>query len=698
MKIKESRNNKFTIIGLIILIVIVLEIFLFNFRFFQTIGYEPVVLNDANIDDNISFTGNSTFHFNEDNAKIMFDDIDTEVKNVYINIENIKTLPDEPTPDQIKEYKSGKLVKVKINIDDYSKSNGIDMPERSIVSTVEKTQYIPLNLKGESHTLILTLNNVKNKDFKINNITINKNVPFHFSILRVLVILIIIGLIYVIRPNSKFYLYKLNFKKFNQKILLPVIIAVQIILMIMASHINPFYVYNTVSWQGQYIELTDAILDGHYYINDTPDEKLAELENPYDPDARDSAGASSSWDHAYYDGKYYVYFGIVPALLFNIPLKLIADIDIKPFTCILILIPIFVIMSYFLIYALARKFMSKEKESIPLLLYIMLTTLFVNGTGTAFLMVWPDMYTLPIFTSLTLAVSGLYCWITAFKPTDNGYKLNCIKLFIGSLLLALIAGCRPQVLLVLFVAIPLFWNTVFKDRKLFSKSSIIQTACFILPIVLFAAFMCHYNFARFGSIFNFGANYNLTTNDMTSRGITLSRIPQGIFCYILQPLSVEGVFPFLAPTNFATQFMGITIKEVTYGGILFLQPITWILLLIPKIKNELKEKGLFTITLLFIVFSLIIAAADAIMAGILSRYYLDFCWLLILAAIIVIFAAYEKYGKRDYWKIFNYCMPVCFIISMLITFAITIGGRYLTPAETNPEVFWKIATAIQFWL
>ena len=75
--------------------------------------------------------------------------------------------------------------------------------------------------------------------------------------------------------------------------------------------------------------------------------------------------------------------------------------------------------------------------------------------------------------------------------------------------MALIAGCRPQLLLVIFTAIPIFWNTVFKDRKLFSKSSIANTLLFVVPIAVFALFMFHYNYARFGSPTDFGATYIL---------------------------------------------------------------------------------------------------------------------------------------------------------------------------------------------
>ena len=248
----KINNNKISIICLLVLIVVFLEIFLFNFRFFQTLGYEPVTLNDAAFDKAVNSLGNSTFRFNDDNTKIKFENINTEVKNIYIDMENTKTLPLNPRPEDIKENESNKLVKVKITIDDFGKSNGIDMPERSIVSTVENTKYIPLNLKGESNTLIIELKNVKGKEIRINNIILNANVPFHFSILRVLIILICIGLFYIIKPGSKFYSYKLNLKRKKQKIFIPIIITLQIILMIAASHINPMYVYNTVSWQSQY--------------------------------------------------------------------------------------------------------------------------------------------------------------------------------------------------------------------------------------------------------------------------------------------------------------------------------------------------------------------------------------------------------------------------------------------------------------
>lgn len=701
MKPKNKKTNnkakdKKLIVILTLLIVFVAEIFVFNFRFFTTMGYEPINLEDCKVDGNISVLGNSHFRFNEDNGTIRFYDINQEIKNVYIDAEN--TFVNIGTDfNAKKDNKRNKQIKVKINADDRGNMNGISMPDRSIISTIEKTKYIPLNLKGETKNMSIEFKDVRDKELVINSITINKSVPFHFSLIRVIVILVAIGLLYIIRPKSKFYNYKLNIKSSKQRILIPVLIALQIAVMMTAGHINPMYVYNTVSWQNQYNELADAILDGHYYVSDDADPKLAELENPYDPAARNNAGATANWDHAYYEGKYYVYFGIVPALLFNIPVKLITENNVSPFASIMTLVPIFVIMSYLLIYALAMRFKS-DKKSIPLLIYLMATTIFINGIGTAFLMVWPDMYSLPIFTGLTFAISGLFCWLTAFKEKDNDYTLSKPKLLIGSICMALIAGCRPQLLLVIFTAIPIFWNTVFKDRKLFSKTSIANTLLFVVPIAVFALFMFHYNYARFGSPTDFGATYNLTTNDLTSRGLCLGRIPQGIFLYILQPLNIKGIFPYIISTVTDSNFMGSNYVESMYGGLLFLQPIVWLILFMPKVKATLKEHKIFSVTVLFAVFGLLIAVADGLMGGVLPRYSLDFIWLFSLSAIATLFALYTKYSEGEYCKLLNCTMPICFIYTMVIAFLITLGVTTYGPMDTNPEVYWKIATAIQFWL
>lgn len=76
-----------------------------------------------------------------------------------------------------------------------------------------------------------------------------------------------------------------------------------------------------------------------------------------------------------------------------------------------------------------------------------------------------------------------------------------------------------------------------------------------------------YNTLRFGSPVDFGANYNLTTNDMTRRGFVLDRIGLGIFSYLFQTPNMISQFPFFAGTAMETSYMGTTVSDTMYGGL-----------------------------------------------------------------------------------------------------------------------------------
>ena len=57
--------------------------------------------------------------------------------------------------------------------------------------------------------------------------------------------------------------------------------------------------------------------------------------------------------------------------------------------------------------------------------------------------------------------------------------------------------------------------------------AIIKFFIFMLPFVIFGAFMMFYNYARFGSVFDFGQNYNLTVMDMTAEHFNIEKNSNG---------------------------------------------------------------------------------------------------------------------------------------------------------------------------
>lgn len=76
----------------------------------------------------------------------------------------------------------------------------------------------------------------------------------------------------------------------------------------------------------QYARLGDALIHGSLSLDLPVPDALAELDNPYDFESRYAASDGGVnpvfWDHAFYQGKYYCYFGVVPALLLYVPYRI----------------------------------------------------------------------------------------------------------------------------------------------------------------------------------------------------------------------------------------------------------------------------------------------------------------------------------------------------------------------------------------
>jgi drug/metabolite transporter superfamily protein YnfA len=168
----------------------------------------------------------------------------------------------------------------------------------------------------------------------------------------------------------------------------------------------------------------------------------------------------------------------------------------------------------------------------------------------------------------------------------------------------------------------------------------------VAPYVIVAAGIMGYNYARFGSITDFGANYNLTVNDMTKRGMNVGRLAPAFFAYFLQPPCVTGVFPYLQPEPFDTTYMGQTIREVTFGGIFACLPVLWVLAFSKRILGmRVRQRSTRTIMGVIVVLlasGVVVALADAELAGILQRYYADFSFMFLAASVLLCFVVNEQ--------------------------------------------------------
>lgn len=662
----------------ILLLTVLLEMTVFNFRAIESLRFEPVTgytVSGEGIQTTQQEDGSCRLHTSGKTIELL--GINQELQNMYLRV-------------QVGE-KSSSVAKVDLFATDEANHIYFALPQRTVSSSVERTQYFRMQLSGRSEKLKIVLPDLKNGEEAVVEMRLNTQAPYRISLLRVTLVFAAAAFFYLIRPKSPLYRYRLQWKLPWQRALIFGYVALQFLMLagLTAQNGTMVNAQRNFAHHSQYQELARAMARGELYIDDQPAESLREMENPYDTALRNQvvnkeAQETYRWDTSYHEGKYYVYFGVLPVLLFYLPFYLLTGLDFQTVWGIMICEAFWVLGVVMLLSALARKYFRKT----PLLVFLLLCMTFVNGGGLLYIAQSPSFYCLPILLAAVLAVWALYFWISALE----GARLSKGRLFAGALCAALTAASRPQFLLVCLPAVALFWDEVFKKRTLLSKKGFRETICLAVPFALVAAGVMYYNAARFGSVFDFGANYNLTTNDMTRRGFVWDRIPLGLFTYLFQPPAVSSQFPYLQSVNVSTSYMGRTIFEPVFGGVLATNLILLFGLFLRRVRAELKGKKLYAFCALALLSGVFLVVADTEMAGLLQRYITDFTWLFALTASIVVMALYEKLGHRQaFFNLFAVFCALSLLYDMLLYFADPSFSR------GNPTLYYTVSSMIQFW-
>ena len=594
---------------------------------------------------------------------------------------------------------AGENIKVATKLTDEGNENYYWLSDRQIVNMDNSTKWIALDTAGESNRLYLQLE-ISGSELQINRIEANSPKQFRISVIRMLIVFLLSFALYAVRPGSPLYRYKMN-GSHRQITVVFVVIILNIILAFSVISCGSKFLDNISEHHDQYQKLAEQLAKGEVtYPGEIPD-FIEELENPYDTTARKEAlrenGYSDmwGWDRAYFEdpetgeGAFYVYFGITPVILMYLPFYLITGKSALPND-----IAVFIAAAAFIagVFMLLYRLMKRKSPNMPFLGYLLLSLLVANGSGLFNLLIYPSLYTVPISVGMALTVWGLTLWLGALeKPT-----LSWWQLLLGSLCMALVAGCRPQMLLWSFVAIPLFYTSVVKDRTLLptSKNGVQKLVCFVLPYVVVAAGLMYYNAIRFGSPFDFGANYNLTTNDMTVRGFQMGRIGSALYAYLLQMPKYTSLYPFIRFSDFDSTYMGTVVRENTFGGLFAISPFALLGLAAFGFRKWLKEHKLFAMTLFLLLCGLVIAIMDAQMAGILQRYFSDFSMFFILAAVLVFVVLYQKLGQTG-----KKCLMAFLIVTMLCSFFHSMTLVFYCKMSTSSLVMpvW-LKSAFQFWM
>ena len=269
--------------------------------------------------------------------------------------------------------------------------------------------------------------------------------------------------------------------------------------------------------KNQYELMADALLKGQIYLEyGDMDRRLLEMPNPYDTRARRELGVRYHWDHAFYKGRYYMYFGVVPVFLLFIPFKLITGASLTTYHATQVFVGMSIIGLFLFFRLLSKRFF--PKLSFPVYLFLGAA---ISVTSMVHCVAKPAMYMTAFAAAFCMEIWSVYFYVKAVWATEDENRA-IFRAFLGALFGALAFGCRPSIALGNLIVIPCL--IVFLRGHKFSGKLLLKLAAAASPYIIIGALLMFYNYIRFENPFEFGQSYQLTVADQSAYGSLFSRL------------------------------------------------------------------------------------------------------------------------------------------------------------------------------
>ncbi|MDR3013019.1 MAG: hypothetical protein LBU70_07400 [Chitinispirillales bacterium] len=561
---------------------------------------------------------------------------------------------------------------------------GIRNYSKQIYKYLFHENYSPLQSRGKVSELMIFISGYPAID--IISVTVNKPIPFYFSGLRLLVVsflffAIIIFLRKKLRAKATYYLFDYKFDPANKKqnISYALMVTMLILYIWICAYTTPANrsFHELISLQyNQY--LVDAIIEGRTWLDFGNPERRLNAERPYDPHWLEANGYEwgVDWitDWAWYNGKFYSYFGIVPALILYVPYTMITGNYLSIIAGTALFISIATLLLALLWRHCVKKFMPNARFAFYLLGFLALFF-----AGSLFCIVrFPVVYAMIQSAGFMFMVAGVLLLLKSIEHE----KTNHLILFFACLCLALTAGSRPNLLLASFLVPMFLWK--YRSWKLL--------LFIMIPYTMVAIPLCIYNYVRFDSIFEFGNKYCIhITGGPGYYGLqnpiaTAITYFMSFMSYLFLPNVYSLYFPFVTylppiPTGHTMVFGAFMYREIGTGIINF--PIVFCLYYYFKNifrKNRFKQFNMLSAYL-------IVAMAIMFVCSVAyhGRYLVDFAIFIILPSL---FCAYLWCNDRDSVHLPKTRMKVTYvllILSILVGLFLFVTGLSLEFGRHSPH-------------
>lgn len=652
MKNKKQKKSKFNAasvkkLAVIFAVSMVLSLLISNFSALRLVfsGADKKELDLQRYfgSERVTITGDSPVEFR---------DIDTELKSVVLTFDKYSVSYGE--------------VSVSFTDDNFRLNGGYDYNTASELMSIGTgiENYMELSSFGKARSIKISCDS----EVTLTGVTLNAPPPFSFSLIGWLIIFLIMNCIAfgtwreILGENDRRYIW------ITGCVVCLLVVFVTGVIHNTCNEDLLMEIPEDITEEDQYTQLFDAFHKGQYNLDiDYETEKLDALENPYDRSERNENDLHGVfWDRVYYNGNFYSYFGTAPVFTVYYPVFLLTGKIPTPLFASMLLC-VYCVIFLTLLYEL---FLRRFCNDVPRELAILGLCALLFGSVIFAVASEAQFYFIAVLSGIAWTAAFLYFLLSAYFCEN--FRRRVILLVISGVSAALIAASRPTLLLYCFTAIIPAWD-IMKNKKEATKNKLIYSAAVGVPVVIGAALIMSYNYSRFGSVMEFGFNYQLTVSRAQANTIKLSMIVPALYHFFFQQPKFNSSFPYIElQTNALRSYTRYNYAGVTMG--VFSYPMTWGMALLPFMLNKKNKIKTLMISSLAVC-SFLMAFIDMCKAGSHYRYTTDIAFIVLLVSVTAIFNIGSWLRERSekaykiYFAMTAAAMLATIILGTLVMFA-----------------------------
>lgn len=442
---------------------------------------------------------------------------------------------------------------------------------------------------------------------------------------------------------------------------------------------HPFEWHRDLS--GYYDYLGQSLARGRLDLPIQPAPQLLALPNPWDP-AADST--YKLWDAALFQRHYYLYHGAGPAVILFAPFRLLTHHDMPENFALFL----FCFGGWLLSGATLLRILSLSGARIGL------------GTLTFMLLALGICSSIPYLLNRVwvyeIAIGGGYFCVSAaffLLARSIGSKRETYWLAGSGLMFGLAVSCRPTLLLAAVAALAGLCVVAIGTRGANWISPARKLMAFAVPLAIIGMGIALYNYARFGSPFEFGIRYLLSGPGQNRIRLDAANLLPGLYYNLFCQPGFDAVFPWVRtvlgyPFASASHLPPDYFLEPTVGAF-FLAPFIAVAFFVPRTKPsgiDTPRIFLVTVTASSVAILLFLAATGFVT----QRYEVDFLPMAALAALgnAGILLSRSARARR---RLLTCALAACIAFGIVVNLALGLSGPYDDVLKNRPAAYARLA-------